>query len=109
MPERACSAAQQSSNEADAGSWRFRHNKKGVPISVRLACPCGCGSTVDLPCGLPGDPHGWYLEGYPERPSLYPEVVFPRADDPSLEHWRGWLLDGVWHDTRTPPALRVAN
>lgn len=55
-------------------------------------CPCGCGAQVPLTVGngfKPADGPSWNWNGSIERPTLSPSVNH-------IDHWHGWLRDGVW-------------
>jgi len=90
------------------GSFRFTYRGTTTPSSVIVTCPCGCRAATELPLNNGKETTGWWVAGSNlTTPTVYPAIEFARENDPTKIHWRGWLLEGEWEDTRVPPKLRT--
>lgn len=82
-------------DDAVAGSFVIEEDRNSV-LRFKSLCPCGCGSMSFLRVGRgekpdrekAGEPT-WQWNGDVEKPTLYPSINH-------IDHWHGWLIDGVW-------------
>lgn len=95
--------------DPDAGLCAGIMAGNGALSHVQVRCPCGCGSELILPLEPTDVAPAWHLRGPAKSPSLFPAILFPQADDPDADHWFGWLINGVWLDSRQSAKLELVN
>ncbi len=89
------------------GSFRFTYCGAMEPSSLIVTCPCGCRAATELPLTTAKNDAGWWVNNRDlTQPTIYPAIEFTQEGDSTKIHWRGWLLEGKWEDTRVPPELQ---
>ncbi|SON54287.1 hypothetical protein HDIA_0746 [Hartmannibacter diazotrophicus] len=80
---------------APAGAIKFYVSKDHDPAGFNFRCPCGCEAIGGVKVAGEG---AWRWNGSYQRPTVDPSVMLsvPDGKGGTVEHWHGWLKDGVW-------------